>query len=109
MEKSIDCGRDGGAVADLGGSGLCLCGVRARGVDVAGEGDAVLRGGKREKLGLPVTPRGENGRVIGACSSCHGSAGIVVVVVVVVGDEDVVDMLRLYQDDVFLVVLCSYS
>jgi hypothetical protein len=57
----------------------------------------VLRGGKREKLGLPVTPRGENGREIGACSSCHDSAGSVVVVV---GEEDVVDMLRSNQDDV---------
>jgi hypothetical protein len=97
VEKSIDCGRDGGAAADFGGSGLCLCGVRARGVDAAGDGEAVLRGGRREKTGLPVTPRGENGRVIGACSSCHVSAGMVVVV----GEEDVVDMVGDVEPGVF--------
>ena len=51
--------------------GMCG-GVAAR----AGEGADVFRGGRSEKFGFPVAPRGENGRVTGPWSSCHDSGSV---------------------------------
>jgi len=61
-----------------------MCGgVAAR----AGEGADVFSGGRSEKFGFPVAPRGEKGRVTGPWSSCHDSGRVCIEIGVTVEED----------------------